>query len=54
MGCSSIITINISNNGIKGIFKDPLPIINIDCSEISVPYFVSKGIKDPVILTTDA
>lgn len=44
MGCDMVITINFANKDVKGFFPPEVPMLNIDVSELIVPYLINKGI----------
>lgn len=53
-GADRIITVDLHNAQIQGFFGPNTPVDNLDVSGIAIPYFETKFLHDPVIVSPDA
>eukprot|EP00924_Labyrinthula_sp_SR-Ha-C_P010248 snap_masked-scaffold_23-processed-gene-1.30-mRNA-1 protein AED:0.45 eAED:0.45 QI:0/0/0/1/1/1/2/0/410 len=53
-GADRIVAIDLHSAQIQGFFGPDTPVDNLDVSGIAIPYFETKGLKDPVVVSPDA
>lgn len=53
-GADRVIAVDLHTSQIQGYFGPAIPVDNLDVSGIAIPYFESKYLKSPVIVSPDA
>ena len=48
-----VVTLNFHRREVKGFFSSQTPCLNVDVSELCVPYFSDIGLKDVVLISSD-
>lgn len=53
-GVDRVIAVDLHHDQIKGFFGPNTPVDNLDVSSLAIPYFSSKFLKRPVVVSPDA
>eukprot|EP01029_Cantina_marsupialis_P019792 TRINITY_DN4603_c0_g1_i2.p1 TRINITY_DN4603_c0_g1~~TRINITY_DN4603_c0_g1_i2.p1 ORF type:complete len:378 (-),score=132.60 TRINITY_DN4603_c0_g1_i2:60-1193(-) len=53
-GVDRVLTINLHNSQISGFFAPEIPVDDLDVSSVAIPYFQTKFLRDPVVVSPDA
>ena len=53
-GVDHVIAVDLHHAQIQGFFGPNTPVDNLDVSSLAIPYFATKFLKDPVVVSPDA
>lgn len=53
-GADRVVAVDLHNSQIQGFFGPNIPVDNLDVSGIAIPYFLTKFLKNPVVVSPDA
>jgi len=54
MGCDMVVTLSFHTKEVKGFFSMNCPLLNIDLTELCVPFFVRRKMHEPVLIAVNA